>query len=152
MWTPFHKKCSRRRNVLAMAKPFLVNRGPTHLRPLNGTTKESQRFVSHVLYRQVLVYFSTRHLRDKTTQWHSEASGNINTWQPGRGWYNVTACATRSCASAQAFNLPSVHATGGIARFLATRFVRLAAPIISCLLYTSPSPRDKRQSRMPSSA
>ena len=25
-------------------------------------------------------------------------------------------------------------------------------PIASCLLYTSPSPRDKRQSRMPSSA
>ena len=25
-------------------------------------------------------------------------------------------------------------------------------PIIGCLLYTSPSPRDKRQSRMPSSA
>ena len=27
-----------------------------------------------------------------------------------------------------------------------------AAPSITCLLYTSPSPRDKRQSRMPSSA
>ena len=26
------------------------------------------------------------------------------------------------------------------------------APIISCLLYTSPSPRDQRGSRMPSSA
>ena len=25
-------------------------------------------------------------------------------------------------------------------------------PLITCLLYTSPSPRDKRQSRMPSSA
>ena len=25
-------------------------------------------------------------------------------------------------------------------------------PIVTCLLYTSPSPRDKRQSRMPSSA
>ena len=28
----------------------------------------------------------------------------------------------------------------------------IAAQILSCLLYTSPSPRDKRQSRMPSSA
>ena len=28
----------------------------------------------------------------------------------------------------------------------------MAINIISCLLYTSPSPRDKRQSRMPSSA
>ena len=27
-----------------------------------------------------------------------------------------------------------------------------AAPYFACLLYTSPSPRDKRQSRMPSSA
>ena len=30
--------------------------------------------------------------------------------------------------------------------------VKLAAIVHSCLLYTSPSPRDKRQSRMPSSA
>ena len=48
-------------------KPFLVNLGPAHLRPLKGNTTESQRFVSHVLYRQVLVHFSIRHLRDKTT-------------------------------------------------------------------------------------
>ena len=31
-------------------------------------------------------------------------------------------------------------------------FVRLDAERISCLLYTSPSPRDQRGSRMPSSA
>ena len=35
-------------------KPFLVKRCPAHLRPLQGTTKEGQRFVSHVLYRQRL--------------------------------------------------------------------------------------------------
>ena len=29
---------------------------------------------------------------------------------------------------------------------------KLGAQAIACLLYTSPSPRDKRQSRMPSSA
>ena len=29
---------------------------------------------------------------------------------------------------------------------------KLLKEIITCLLYTSPSPRDKRQSRMPSSA
>ena len=29
---------------------------------------------------------------------------------------------------------------------------QLVVPIMNCLLYTSPSPRDKRQSRMPSSA
>ena len=30
--------------------------------------------------------------------------------------------------------------------------IQVAALILACLLYTSPSPRDKRQSRMPSSA
>ena len=34
----------------------------------------------------------------------------------------------------------------------ATASVRLAGGMNTCLLYTSPSPRDKRQSRMPSSA
>ena len=29
---------------------------------------------------------------------------------------------------------------------------RVASHALTCLLYTSPSPRDKRQSRMPSSA
>ena len=32
------------------------------------------------------------------------------------------------------------------------KIVGLIGPNGSCLLYTSPSPRDKRQSRMPSSA
>ena len=32
------------------------------------------------------------------------------------------------------------------------RFRKELAQRLSCLLYTSPSPRDKRQSRMPSSA
>ena len=40
---------------------------------------------------------------------------------------------------------------------LAESFSRLGVPVFAadikgCLLYTSPSPRDKRQSRMPSSA
>ena len=37
----------------------------------------------------------------------------------------------------------------------ASTFIRddvKAAMVAACLLYTSPSPRDKRQSRMPSSA
>ena len=33
-----------------------------------------------------------------------------------------------------------------------TTINKLAKQVIYCLLYTSPSPRDKRQSRMPSSA
>ena len=67
MWTPYHKKCSRRRNLLTTAYPFLVNRGPPHLGTLKGTTQESQRFVGHVFHRQVLFHFRIRHLRDKTT-------------------------------------------------------------------------------------
>ena len=35
---------------------------------------------------------------------------------------------------------------------IATRDEKKAAKNLDCLLYTSPSPRDKRQSRMPSSA
>ena len=35
---------------------------------------------------------------------------------------------------------------------VAKRFLRIVAKNFPCLLYTSPSPRDKRQSRMPSSA
>ena len=41
---------------------------------------------------------------------------------------------------------PEVHPNG------ATNDVRMKAMTRICLLYTSPSPRDKRQSRMPSSA
>ena len=42
----------------------------------------------------------------------------------------------------------------GIARFfgLYTCVREYEAQVYTCLLYTSPSPRDKRQSRMPSSA
>ena len=37
--------------------------------------------------------------------------------------------------------------------FVQTEYVKVADPDAkACLLYTSPSPRDKRQSRMPSSA
>ena len=36
--------------------------------------------------------------------------------------------------------------------FYELRYSGKAAAFLSCLLYTSPSPRDKRQSRMPSSA
>ena len=41
------------------------------------------------------------------------------------------------------------HLKGELAVFLRAVFLRT---LRSCLLYTSPSPRDKRQSRMPSSA
>ena len=59
------------------------------------------------------------------------------------------------------FNLKNRVAviTGGAQGFgfaIAKRFIASGANVIiwdiNCLLYTSPSPRDKRQSRMPSSA
>ena len=45
--------------------------------------------------------------------------------------------------------LPDIHVKLNTLR---SRNVSIVAAIQSCLLYTSPSPRDKRQSRMPSSA
>ena len=45
------------------------------------------------------------------------------------------------------------HAQGDIAKHKANIEVYLEHPVgIGCLLYTSPSPRDKHRSRMPSSA
>ena len=40
----------------------------------------------------------------------------------------------------------------GFFSFQPSEIIRLILPLSFCLLYTSPSPRDKRQSRMPSSA
>ena len=48
-----------------------------------------------------------------------------------------------------------IHAAIFLVFTLATTavlFILLSAEFVACLLYTSPSPRDKRQSRMPSSA
>ena len=63
------------------------------------------------------------------------------------------------CVAEWAVKLPPVqHATFGELQYSMTHW-ETSAPIglgegfiTSCLLYTSPSPRDKRQSRMPSSA
>ena len=37
-------------------------------------------------------------------------------------------------------------------KFVSNNVINLSGRVLTCLLYTSPSPRDKRQSRMPSSA
>ena len=47
---------------------------------------------------------------------------------------------------------PAAHGVLRLILQLDGEIVEKADPHIGCLLYTSPSPRDKRQSRMPSSA
>ena len=50
---------------------------------------------------------------------------------------------------------PVIQALSGLAdiqRDQKTNFPKMVRTIIPCLLYTSPSPRDQRGSRMPSSA
>ena len=52
-------------------------------------------------------------------------------------------------------NILSIHRKVGMEAYLSEAYgsvIILAPPTNACLLYTSPSPRDKRQSRMPSSA
>ena len=46
----------------------------------------------------------------------------------------------------------SYTATRSVASYLKGISVTLDRPLIACLLYTSPSPRDRQKSRMPSSA
>ena len=45
-----------------------------------------------------------------------------------------------------------IHLNTNLDDFLTENEIEISNLLISCLLYTSPSPRDKRQSRMPSSA
>ena len=54
-------------------------------------------------------------------------------------------------AYAMAFN-PSRHTKDILMWMLSTKMLPAAAVLYPCLLYTSPSPRDQRGSRMPSSA
>ena len=53
---------------------------------------------------------------------------------------------------ANALNKSIIQVEDAVMQALAMTPPELAADIYNCLLYTSPSPRDKRQSRMPSSA
>ena len=58
------------------------------------------------------------------------------------------------CTSFSAGNTPSLRVQSGEAFVMETndRFATYDGPGSSCLLYTSPSPRDLSTSRMPSSA
>ena len=71
-----------------------------------------------------------------------------------RDYPTARAEAAAAFAEARAALAAEAEAEGGGGGGLsaAARSERVAALAESCLLYTSPSPRDKRQSRMPSSA
>ena len=138
MWTPFHKNALGVETCLRW-QTLLVNRGPAHLPPLKGTTRESQRFVSFGLYRQVLLHFSIRHSGDKTTpiavgriRKHQHLAARTRVVQGTNGMRHKFLRVRPSLQPALR------HVAGGIARFLATRFVRLATPAIS-------SSRNKRR-------
>ena len=67
---------------------------------------------------------------------------------------SVNAAGNASAGQGKAAVCAACHGADGIST--GPTFPNLAgqkeAYIVACLLYTSPSPRDKRQSRMPSSA
>ena len=60
--------------------------------------------------------------------------------------------ATRNLGSFEALTYTCPTSSAGITKTLASNADEDGSNSVSCLLYTSPSPRDKRQSRMPSSA
>ena len=69
--------------------------------------------------------------------------------KPGQGFYKVLAeSALRAVKLCQPLRVP----TTGYERWKELQLNFDAREMLDCLLYTSPSPRDKRQSRMPSSA
>ena len=55
-------------------------------------------------------------------------------------------------AFTRAFRDEFGHSPSQVRKMQQTSSLSILEPIMFCLLYTSPSPRDKRQSRMPSSA
>ena len=79
-------------------------------------------------------------LRGMTAQQRANLQRRLNL--PRIRWYSLAGLGGESAASAATDSKSSLTAT------------KPGAPVTSkgCLLYTSPSPRDKRQSRMPSSA
>ena len=67
---------------------------------------------------------------------------------------NLASAETTMSAEGQyIFNSLGFYLGGVLVAFMAAGFCMLESGLVTtCLLYTSPSPRDKRQSRMPSSA
>ena len=67
-----------------------------------------------------------------------------------RGAGRIVAVADAS--DVEALRAADVRLRGGLTRQVPVLVVRIAGPANACLLYTSPSPRDRTRSRMPSSA
>ena len=64
-------------------------------------------------------------------------------------WRHLVNTTERLCAAAMSGSAPLV-ATRPVTKLLWA--ILFALPVHTCLLYTSPSPRDRQKSRMPSSA
>ena len=64
---------------------------------------------------------------------------------------NIRSCIDSLAAFFGQLSLSPVYESTAVG-FEGDNFYNLVVGVETCLLYTSPSPRDKRQSRMPSSA
>ena len=96
----------------------------------------------------------TIHTNDGTERFRIDSSGNVKVGsactisQDGDVFFTgVTTATTYAGSGANLTNLPAANLTGALPAISGANLTGIA-----CLLYTSPSPRDMRRSRMPSSA
>ena len=73
---------------------------------------------------------------------------NLNQWKSSHAIETKDRTLNDAITNADVFL--GLSAKGALTKDMVKKMAK--NPIIFCLLYTSPSPRDKRQSRMPSSA
>ena len=76
---------------------------------------------------------------------------NVNEIQPVGSGNTITVSAADISASSSALNVSNITATSGNLSGIST-VSTTNLTVNGCLLYTSPSPRDRTRSRMPSSA
>ena len=75
-------------------------------------------------------------------------------WSRGRNWVEIAKECRKVLMKELDFNCEAQYAARFRQQFLSDENVEVPEVIwdMSCLLYTSPSPRDRQKSRMPSSA
>ena len=114
--------------------------------------------ILHNVLEELGYNVASPHLRERSPDlgYNELATGTIdvwaNAWMPGHTFWFDDALPDGSVIgdNIEVFD-GSLMPGGGAQGFLITK-AWADANNITCLLYTSPSPRDKRQSRMPSSA